>query len=57
VFFPEKMSEMFEKLGLKNYKARLENGELEKLRNEKVVFEIKEKGKPLFARIDIQEKS
>jgi hypothetical protein len=37
------MAEMFEKLGLKNYKERLENGELEDLRKEKVVFEIKEK--------------
>ncbi len=54
VFFPEKMIEMFEKLGLKDYKTRLENGELEKLREEKVVFEIKEKGKNLFERIDVK---
>ncbi len=54
VFFPEKMIEMFEKLGLKNYKIRLENGELEKLREEKVIFEIKEKGKNLFDRIDVK---
>jgi hypothetical protein len=37
------MAEMFEKLGLKDYKQRLENGELEKLREERVIFEIKEK--------------
>ena len=53
-FFPEKMAEMFEKLGLKNYKERLENGELEELRKEKVVFEIKEKWKNLFERVDLE---
>ena len=53
VFFPEKMGEMFEKLGLENYKERLENGELGELRKEKVVFNIKEKGKPLFKRFDL----
>ncbi len=52
-FFPEKMVEMFEKLGLKDYKKRLENGELEELRTESVVFEIKEKGKALFERIEV----
>lgn len=52
-FFPEKMAEMFNKLGLGNYQARLENWELEKLINETVIFNIKEKGNPLFARIDI----
>lgn len=52
-FFPEKMAEMFNKLGLGNYKERLENWELEKLINETVIFNIKEKGNPLFARIDI----
>ncbi len=55
VFFPEKMAEMFEKLGLKDYRKRLENWELEKLRNEKPIFEIKEKWKPLFARVELEE--
>ena len=54
VFFPEKMTEMFEKLGLQNYKNRLENWDLEKLREEKVIFEIKEKWNNLFERIDIK---
>jgi len=53
-FFPEKMSEMFEKLGLQDYKQRLENWELEKLRTESIVFEIKEKWNNLFERIDVK---
>jgi len=57
VFFPEKMAEMFKKLGLQDYKKRLENWELEKLREEKPTFEIKEKWEPLFKRVEIQEKS
>jgi len=57
VFFPEKMAEMFKKLGLQDYKKRLENWELEKLRVEKPIFEIKEKWEPLFKRVEIQEKS
>jgi len=52
-FFPEKMWEMFDKLGLENYEERLENGELEELRKEKVVFKVKKKGKPLFERFDV----
>ena len=55
IFFPEKMAEMFEKLGLQDYKKRLENGELEKLREERPIFEIKEKGQPLFARVELEE--
>ena len=53
-FFPEKMTEMFEKFWLEDYKKRLENGELEELRKEKVVFNIKEKWNNLFERIDIK---
>ena len=53
VFFPEKIGEMFEKLGLENYKTRLENWELKELRKEKPSFEIKEKWKPLFKRFDL----
>lgn len=52
-FFPEKMSEMFVKLGLENYKERLENGELEKMLVEFPKFEIKEKWENLFSRIEI----
>lgn len=54
-FFPEKMSEMFEKIGLYDYTQRLENGELTKLRNETPEFHITEKWSPLFARVDINE--
>lgn len=53
-FFPEKMHEMFHKLGLHGYGTRLENGELELLISETPTFEITEKGEPLFQRIDIQ---
>ncbi|USN58990.1 MAG: hypothetical protein H6767_02675 [Candidatus Peribacteria bacterium] len=53
-FFPEKMSEMFHKLGLTDYETRLENGELHTLRSETPVFEIKEKGEPLFMRIEVE---
>jgi methionyl-tRNA synthetase len=52
-FFSEKMWEMFEKLGLEDYKDQLENWKLEELRNKKEIFNIKEKGKPLFARFDL----
>ncbi|MDD5770188.1 MAG: methionine--tRNA ligase [Candidatus Gracilibacteria bacterium] len=52
-FFPEKMGEMFAKLGLKGYVERLENGELEKLIGEILIFEITEKGENLFNRFDV----
>lgn len=52
-FFPEKMWEMFEKLGLKNYTDRLENWELKKLIQEIPIFEIKEKWENLFNRFEI----
>ncbi|NUJ97530.1 methionine--tRNA ligase [Candidatus Gracilibacteria bacterium] len=52
-FFPEKIAEMFVKLGLEKYAERLEKGELEKLISEKPTFEIKEKGENLFNRIEI----
>ncbi len=52
-FFPEKMSEMFVKLGLEDYQKRLENGELEKLISETPTFEIKEKWENLFNRVEI----
>jgi hypothetical protein len=48
------MEELFEKLGLENYVTRLENWELETLRSETVVFNITEKGTPLFARFEVE---
>lgn len=53
-FFPEKMSELFIKLGLENYTQRLENWELENVRKETPVFKITEKGSPLFARFELE---
>lgn len=52
-FFPEKMWEMFDKLGLENYVEQLEDWKLEELRNKHEVFNIKEKGEPLFLRFDV----
>ncbi len=52
-FFPEKMWEMFIKLGLENYVEQLEDWKLEYLRNKTEVFNIKEKWEALFQRIDI----
>ena len=52
-FFPEKMSEMFEKLWLENYREELEKWNLENLRNKTEVFNIKEKWEPLFKRFDV----
>lgn len=52
-FFPEKIAEMFVKLGLEKYAERLEKWELEKLISEKPTFEIKEKWENLFNRIEI----
>lgn len=52
-FFPEKMAEMFVKLGLEKYAERLENGELKTLIQETPTFEIKEKWENLFNRIEI----
>lgn len=51
-FFPEKMSEMFEKLWLKGYDQKLEAGELYTLLEQKESFHITEKGSPLFARFE-----
>lgn len=42
-FFPEKMSEMFTKLGLQNYEAELEAGKLHELLEKKEIFNITEK--------------
>lgn len=52
-FFPEKMWEMFVKLGLENYVKELENWKLEELRNKTEVFNITQKWEALFSRIEI----
>ncbi len=52
-FFPEKMSEMFVKLGLKNYTEELEAGKLAELLQRQETFVILEKGEALFQRIEI----
>ncbi|MFK7780001.1 MAG: class I tRNA ligase family protein, partial [Candidatus Gracilibacteria bacterium] len=52
-FFPEKMGEMFIKLGLENYVEQLEDGKIEELRDKQETFMIKEKGEPLFLRFDL----
>lgn len=53
-FFPKKMWEIFEKLGLKDYVKKLEDWKLEELRNiNNEVFNIKEKWENLFNRFEI----
>lgn len=52
-FFPEKMWEMFSKLGLEWYVEQLEDWKLEELRNKKETFKIKEKWEALFNRVEI----
>ncbi|MCH8518286.1 methionine--tRNA ligase [Candidatus Gracilibacteria bacterium] len=52
-FFPEKMSEMFEKLGLKDYAKQLEAGKLHDLLQREEMFVILEKGEALFKRIEV----
>jgi methionyl-tRNA synthetase len=53
-FFPTKMAEMFEKLGLKEYQEQLESGKLQELLGKQEIFYITEKGEALFARIEIE---
>ncbi|MDD3646304.1 MAG: methionine--tRNA ligase [Candidatus Gracilibacteria bacterium] len=53
-FFPEKMTQVFDSLNLKDYKTRLEAGELKTLRAEKVVFDIKEKAPILFEKFELE---
>ncbi|MDQ7023646.1 MAG: methionine--tRNA ligase [Candidatus Gracilibacteria bacterium] len=55
-FFPEKMLELFERLGLENYAEQLENGKLEELRNKTEIFYIKNNG-ILFERFELPEES
>jgi methionyl-tRNA synthetase len=53
-FFPDKMWEMFSKLGLEGYTENLEAWKLGELRNKKEIFKITEKGEALFARFDLE---
>jgi methionyl-tRNA synthetase len=53
-FFPEKMTEVFKALNLENYVEKLENGELQALRNEKISFNITEKSPILFEKFEIE---
>lgn len=53
-FFPEKMWEMFIKLGLEKYVEQLEDWKLEELRMKQEVFSIKEKWEVLFKRFDVE---
>ncbi len=55
-FFPEKMSEMFEKLGLSGYREALESGKLSELLEKQETFKITKKGNPLFMRFDVDGK-
>ncbi len=52
-FFPEKMWELFNKIGLSWYVEELEAWKIQELRNKKEVFMIKEKGEALFERFDV----
>ncbi len=50
-FFPEKMSEMLDRMGLVSQRERLLAGKYDEVISEKTAFEVKEKGEPLFQRI------
>ncbi len=52
-YFPEKMTELFEKIGLENVTLELDNWKLQDLRNKKEVFMIKQKGNALFERVEV----
>jgi len=52
-FFPQKMWELFERLGLENYVDILENWGLEELRNKTEVFKIEKKPWILFERFEL----
>lgn len=53
-FFPEKMWELFSKLGLEWYIDKLESWKLEELRKTKEVFNIREKWDALFSRFEVE---
>jgi hypothetical protein len=46
------MTELFNKLWLLNYTESLKSWKIEELLRETPIFDIKEKGNPLFMRID-----
>ena len=52
-FFPEKMWELFERLGLENYVEKLESWKLEELRNKTEIFKIEKKSWVLFEKFDL----
>jgi len=52
-FFPEKMWELFNKIGLENYVEQLEEWKLEELRKKEEIFMIKEKWEALFSRFEV----
>jgi len=54
-FFPEKMWELFERLGLQNYVKKLEEGNLEELRNKKESFNLEKKSGVLFEKFELDE--
>ncbi|MDD3302934.1 MAG: methionine--tRNA ligase [Candidatus Gracilibacteria bacterium] len=52
-FFPDKMGDLFLKLGLNNYGERLGRGELNLLLSENTKFKITEKGENLYSRFEV----
>ena len=56
-FFPEKMLELFDRLGLENYKEELEKWNLEELRNKTEIFKIEKKDWILFDRFELPEEN
>jgi len=54
-FFPEKMGELFDRLGLENYVEKLEEWKLEELRNKTEIFKIKKIDWILFERFELPE--
>jgi methionyl-tRNA synthetase len=53
-FFPEKMTQVFESLGLEAYDEYLEDGKLEELRSEKVTYNITKKAPILFEKFEVE---
>lgn len=54
-FFPQKMTQMFNSLWLKDYENKLLSWEYSYLLEEKTIFEIKEKWEILFSKIELEE--
>ena len=50
-FFPEKMSELLDRMGLASQRERLLAGKYSEVVAEKTAFSVAEKGEPLFQRI------